>query len=77
MKIEEWEEWSNSPLTKEFRESVVRELEEMAQDGRLSPMFHPDSVDRTALATAHRAGLVEGAEVVLGMMDEYKGNVPV
>ncbi len=63
---DDWTSWRNHPVSKIWRELLQREAEDMQVT-----MYHPDSVEKTALACAHLTGVIEGIELALGIEPEF------
>ena len=67
MTREEWYSWRRDPRAKVWEERAQKEVDDMQ-----GTFYFPDSVDRTALAAAHVAGMIEMAELLLNLEPNFE-----
>ena len=61
---EDLQEWNNNPVTQAVFKKIAEEVEEASLQSTMM-----DTVDQTALRTAHKEGFLDGANALL---DSYE-----
>ena len=65
MNKSDFQEWKNSPVTKEFLSSTLEAQQEVRERSSLK-----ETADQTAMQTAHDEGFCEGIEALASFIDD-------
>lgn len=71
MSREEYLEWANSPSTQKILAFLGQIHEQWSQNILARGTLRLNSVEATALETAHQLGLTEGLSLVLSLKDQF------